>query len=349
MSATSFLESSLTKHMIYLQRHAASVNNEERALFESLAASMRSTLNNELTDFSAARLRVTIAQLNALIDTSFDVYNSDVKKAINDLAEYESTFQYNALQSVMTPTLAELSVNRLEALLSNETMTLVSGKTEKVLTINQLLEDFKDSTKAKSAQLIRSTIEEGLAAGDSVDTVSRRVAKAVGNTVGLPSGTIQTWSKTNVLTMFNHVSQQARNAVVQANTKYLEFEKWSSVLDGHTSLLCAGRDGRKYKVGEGDYPPAHRRCRSLRQPWIPDKYAIIKTSERASMNGPVNANTKYGGFLKDQSKEFQDDYLGVERAKLFRSGKVSIDKFTDAEGRTLTLAELMDKEGITLG
>jgi hypothetical protein len=349
MSATSFLESSLTRHIVYLQRYAAGINNEQRELFKALAASSRALLNDNLTSFARARLNVNIQQLNALIDETFDVYSERVQAQLSELAEYETGFQYNALQAVMTPTLAAIPVERLEALLTTEKMKLVSGKTIKEFTLAEMFEDFREATKAKSADLIRATIDTGVANGDSADTIARRVARVVGNDIGLPNGTIQTWSKTNVLTAVNHISQQARNEIVRANSEYLEFEKWSSTLDGKTSLICISLDGKTWPVGEGPYPPQHHRERSARLPWIPPEYAIIKKSERASMNGPVDSRTTYGGWLRDQSPEFQDDVLGVERAKLFRSGKVSVDKFTDDSGRTLTLAQLREREGVTLG
>ena len=50
---------------------------------------------------------------------------------------------------------------------------------------------------------------------------------------------------------------------------------------------------------------------------------------------------------KRQPTSFQDEVLGVERAKLFRGG-MNVDKFTDDEGRTLTLDQLKQLENITL-
>jgi hypothetical protein len=70
--------------------------------------------------------------------------------------------------------------------------------------------------------------------------------------------------------------------------------------------------------------------------------------ERASMDGPVSNQTTYGGWLKGQSEEFQNDVLGPQRAQLFRSGKVKIDRFTDSNGRVLTLDELSAREGIEI-
>lgn len=348
MSATGYLESALTKHMVYLQRYGAGINNDQKELFTTLASSVRSTISERLTSFSRARINATIAQIDALIDEIFDVYDVNVQSSLKELAEYESTFQYNAMQQVVNTALVSVPVERLEAILSDSKMTLISGKKEKVFTLDGLLEDFRNATKAKSAKDIRDTIAAGIASGDNADTIARRVATKVGNEIGLPKSTIQTWSKTNVLTSVNHVSQQARNELANANKEYIDKEKWSSTLDIKTSLICIGRDSNIYDVGEGPFPPAHHRCRSLRLPYIDPKYAIVKESTRASAFGPVDSRTTYNSWLKKQSPDFQNDVLGEDRAELFRAGKADVRNFTDDSGKVYTLAELKEKEGITL-
>jgi hypothetical protein len=52
----------------------------------------------------------------------------------------------------------------------------------------------------------------------------------------------------------------------------------------------------------------------------------------------------YGGWLKKQPASVQDEVLGIERAKLFRSGKLSIGKFTDDTGKVYTLDQLKKLE-----
>jgi hypothetical protein len=59
--------------------------------------------------------------------------------------------------------------------------------------------------------------------------------------------------------------------------------------------------------------------------------------------GTLPAKTTYNEWLKDQSIEFQDQVLGATRAKMFRSGKVSLDRFVARDGDVLTLEQLSDK------
>lgn len=58
------------------------------------------------------------------------------------------------------------------------------------------------------------------------------------------------------------------------------------------------------------------------------------------MTGRVPAVTTYQEWLETQPKWFQDDVLGPTRAKLFRDGKLTLDKFVNRAGDELNLSEL---------
>ena len=87
-------------------------------------------------------------------------------------------------------------------------------------------------------------------------------------------------------------------------------------------------------------------CRSSTIPVVKDEFTLAKKSlgKRPSIGADgakqVGARTTYGGWLKKQPVEFVDEALGVERSKLFRSGKLTIDKFVDPTGRMYTLEQL---------
>jgi SPP1 gp7 family putative phage head morphogenesis protein len=61
------------------------------------------------------------------------------------------------------------------------------------------------------------------------------------------------------------------------------------------------------------------------------------------MTGTVARAENYQSWLKTQTKAFQDDTLGPTRAKLFRDGNLTLDKFVAADGSELTLAQLAKK------
>lgn len=69
-----------------------------------------------------------------------------------------------------------------------------------------------------------------------------------------------------------------------------------------------------------------------------------KRGEIRNIVGPIPADTTYQEWLTGQSKEFQDDLLGVTKGKLFRDGELPLDRFVNRQGDELTLHELAGRE-----
>lgn len=62
------------------------------------------------------------------------------------------------------------------------------------------------------------------------------------------------------------------------------------------------------------------------------------------LTGPIPASTTYQKWLTGQSVDFQEDVLGVTKAKLFRNGGLKLDKFVDLNsGHEFTLKQLAGK------
>lgn len=68
-----------------------------------------------------------------------------------------------------------------------------------------------------------------------------------------------------------------------------------------------------------------------------DTYARKRKRE---LTGVVPASTSYQAWLTRQSRTFQEDTLGITKAKLFRDGKLPLDKFVAQDGTELTLDQL---------
>lgn len=99
-------------------------------------------------------------------------------------------------------------------------------------------------------------------------------------------------------------------------------------------LLREFTDGRKLSrvTSRADLP------RGMKGPY--DEWARKRVRE---MTGQVPSDTSYQVWLKTQTKTFQEDILGVAKAKLFRDGNLTLDKFVAADGSELTLAQLASK------
>ncbi len=72
-----------------------------------------------------------------------------------------------------------------------------------------------------------------------------------------------------------------------------------------------------------------------------DEFARGRTRQ---LIGRTPAATTYHQFLKRQSVEFQEEVLGKTKAKLFRKGDLTLDRFVNRNGNELTLHQLVLKE-----
>lgn len=74
-----------------------------------------------------------------------------------------------------------------------------------------------------------------------------------------------------------------------------------------------------------------------------DRRAQVKARRdawAAEIIGLTPSNVTYQDWIKRQPAKFQDEVLGPTRARLFRDGGVSLDKFVDASGRQYNLDQL---------
>lgn len=134
-----------------------------------------------------------------------------------------------------------------------------------------------DSLSAADQRALTDAIQMGLANGEDVDTIVRRV---VGTRARNYSDGALAITRRNaeavVRTAINHVSNAAREALWEGNEDIILALRWTSVLDGRTSAVCRGRDGALAPVGGKPLPkgsrmlqppdarpPAHVSCRSI--------------------------------------------------------------------------------------
>lgn len=134
-----------------------------------------------------------------------------------------------------------------------------------------------------------------------------------------------------ISTAIQHVS-----SIVQAGIASIFYRRyvWVSVIDGGTTDICLGRDGKTYEYGKGPLPPAHIRCRSKTIP----KPADVD-----------DAPQTYYSWLKSQPSKVQNDILGRDRATGLRNGSLTskdFPKFVDA--KPLSIDEFGNKRGVIL-
>lgn len=181
----------------------------------------------------------------------------------------------------------------------------------------------------------RRVVQTGLQRGFTVDEITRllRGRKETGYTDGALSGTSTRDVQTLVRTAATHASAVSRTE----SFKLIGVKKWRFVatLDSKTSVQCAANDGTTWPLGEGPLPPLHPNCRSVQVPDFGDPIG-----DRASIDGPVPADTTFEGWLEGQGVDVQDEVLGKTKAAAWRSGSLTLKQMLGADLEPLTVAEL---------
>lgn len=210
----------------------------------------------------------------------------------------------------------------------------------------RLLSEWWRGISVGARQGVNGAIVQGLARGDGVPEMMRGVRGALDITTRN--------AETVVRTAVNHVTSHARETTYAENDDLVNRIRYVATLDARTTDICASLDGREFEIGDGPRPPMHMNCRSTTTPvLLPfSKLGIpglkdLPESTRAAIDGPTSGRETYGQWLRRQPVEDQNKVLGVGKAQLFRSGKVSIDRFVDSDYKPLTLEQVLKREGLT--
>ena len=97
---------------------------------------------------------------------------------------------------------------------------------------------------------------------------------------------------------------------------------------------------REFAVGKGIKVPSRR---SGLPRGTKGAYDAFKARRLRELTGRLPARTRYGEWLRGQSREFQDDVLGPTRAKLFRDGRLELDRFVNRNGDQIPIKDLAAK------
>lgn len=303
----------------------------ERQVRETLAA-----LGEPVTSLTRARLNALLRELRKAQEAALGKAQDKLLKRLRTIAAYESKFEAASINA-HTPRGVTLAAATAEAAWASATAVPLSAT-------GDLLEPFvRDMTKREVAT-VNKVIMRGYSEGWTNDEITRvlRGTKKLKYKDGLMAG-LGRHNATLVRTSIQHVSNQAREATWEENeiTKY----RWVSTLDGRTTSQCRSLDGQVFTIGKGPRPPIHMNCRSTTVAIIPGLENLSDLLTRASKDGQVKGSMTYYEWLKTQSAEFQDNVLGSKRAKLFRDGGLSSERFAQLQlGATFEPLSLEDME-----
>ncbi|UVM65041.1 phage head morphogenesis protein [Pseudomonas sp. B21-009] len=338
MSSDGYLSDAATRHQVHVQRYAGGSLKRLAKFITKAIGTAKSRVSEGLSRYGTQRYERQIQELQGDLAT---IYGDMKQQAVLDLTEfggYEAEFNMNLLGKVVKAVvqLHRPSVAQVAAAALADPLDLEVGKGRQRISINGALDQY--GTK-KSAEII-SEIRMGSALGETSGQISRRLTS-----LGVQQ---RDQAQALVNTMTNHIASTARVEVLKDNDDILKGMRRVATLDSRTTMFCMSIDQTVIPL-DGPKPPYHWRCRTTIIPVLKDEFAReIPGSTRPSV-GPdgveqVSSKTSYSEWLARQPAAFQSDVLGPERYKLFSKGELSIDRFVDDDGKTLTLKELRERE-----
>jgi len=328
----------LTRHQIRLQRLGTRNVQAILPMIRRMARKLHNQiLAGELTAEQLQRTYLLMLDLDRIIAEELGQVEARLAADFRALAAYEAEHTIAILKPVASVQMTGVAPAVLEAAMTTKPMQLIMGDKVETVTLKSMYRTFG----AAVSRDVRQAIQAGVISGRTTPSIAREIRQMVNNRSRRQAEAV-------VRTATNHIASTARATVTERNEDIFKGERYSATLDGRTTITCASLDGKEFPVGVGPQPPLHYNCRSLRVPLVKDEFRVPGFSyDRASMDGPVDGRTTYQSWLKRQDAEFQNEVLGVERAELFRSGKVALDRFVDDNGVVLTLDELKKIENIS--
>lgn len=375
MTSNDQLLDALVRHQIFLLRGAGSIrlevndtlNKTERELAELIRSSFnKGTLSANLKQ--ALKLEKEIVKIRG---DAWKEVRSFTRSQYTQVVKDEYVFLGNAIQTV-APVILDP-----KQLTSELAQTLVTSSPFEGKTLQAWTKDLERADIDRITSNIKIGIAQGesgpriarrivgtkkFKGKDGITQITRRNAESIS------------------ITAMNHFSNQAKNLFAQNNSDIIENEIYTATLDSRTTRICSSLDGKIFPIGKGRFPPLHIRCRSVRVAILDDtdlvtrpfkastKQQLIREYNKANgltaknraslprghkgkfdafsrkrvreMVGQVPGKVNYTEFLNRQSVEFQNDTLGITKAKLFRKGGLDLDKFVNRAGDELTLREI---------
>lgn len=267
----------------------------------------------------------------------------DMKKALEELAIKEATYQTKALKEV-TPAQAFKQMKP----------KLPTNKALKRMVIEQpvngaLLTEHINGMEMGRFTRIRDLLRREITTGGTDAAVSQAIRQGIvgSSATGYQDGLLGLSRRSleqKTKTLNNGIAQASRSEFVATNDDIFDGEQWVSMLETNTCEQCASLDGTVFPVGEGPRPTLHPNCRCEMVPVVKDWEAMgledLGPGTRESMDGEVPETTTYNQWLRGQPASVQDEALGPTRGKLFRDNEITVDRFVDDNGRRITLDEL---------
>lgn len=386
-NAADQIDGDMTSHMIDLLRVAAHMQGPIVDILDKLESELTDDIETAggraMTPFSRDRLAKLLKQTRDTISTAYQQIDMLQMQQLGDVARASAKALLNSINGVLRVEVATVAVtaDQLRAIAGK---AMIDGRYPKEwwarqdeqladrFAVQMRLGMLKGEGIDQLVRRVKGTRASGYS--DGIMDVQRRQAEALVRTsVMTVAGEARKEAIEN--------NQDIIKGVTWRSTLDSRTTAHCVSYDGLSWSLPDYKPIDHDKEWDGG-PPAHWNCRSCSVPvvkswkelsknppddlpddadtldeairqkykdkgWSDEKIDSLLDATRASMDGQVPTAQGFDGWLNGKSEESQNDLLGVEKARLWRDGKVTLQELTDQSGNPLTIAELHAKLGIT--
>lgn len=338
----------VSRHAVLLERLKAGEVKKFETVLRQVDTQVRDQLTRkELTTYSRVQLEEFLVWIGALLLGLYQSFRDRTQASLIDIALYVAAFEKRSLAKALAINTIMPTESLIRAAINTQPLQ-VSG-----LDGGALLKPFLNSwTQAESTRVInaiRLGVVQGHTNAEIIQAIRGTAAQNFTNGVLAVSNRNV---RSVVHTAIQHVSTVARLKTLAANADFVSGYRIVATLDRKTSLVCKSLDGREFEIGKGPVPPFHIHCRTTITPITNLSGTLADGATRASVGASggvqVSAALSYYQWLKTQPAAFQDAALGPVRAKLFRDGGLTAERFAslqlDKNFKPLTLDQLRELE-----
>lgn len=364
------------RHQIAVLRFSNRMAADAVKLLEASDRELVAMLQENLTEFQEARLNAMLIEIRRLRAAAIAAIDADVRPDLNGLSQVEATWEANAMAAAVPVEIAFNTVApaTLRAVVASPINGIpLQGWWDRLAAADsQRIEQqlrlgiLQGETNDQIVRRIRGTKAANYS--DGVLAITKRDAETVVRTAAnhVSTGARQaTWEANAdiisgvrwVATLDGRTSAvcRSRDGEVYPIDKGPRPPAHPNCRSTVVPILAGEeivgdrptvRDGRTRRKRELDFTQEAREEAGAKE-WsrmsAADRRAQVKARRdawAAENIGLTPSNVTYQDWIKRQPAKFQDEVLGPTRARLFRDGGVSLDKFVDASGRQYNLDQL---------
>lgn len=352
------LADAVIKHSIDLLKYNKKLSKNVVSILEQL----EKELNAKLIDLNplksgnrVERLRELLRQVRIITNATYGQINDLTSAELKELAKIESKFITKQINF-------ELGAILTRPIINEATLTAIANDSVILGTkIKDIWFKQNNETFARFEKEMRLGIVQG-------ETLPQLIFRVTGGKDGLGNVTPgfmnikKIHAEALVRTSISTVTNQAHIQTYSENTDVVRGMQEIATLDRRVNPISVAYHGAAWSLPDyepiegykempyGGGMPRHMRERDVMVPVLKEFSELgikmkgkIPPVKQASMDGLIVRPKTFDSFLKDQGIKYQEEVLGVGRAKLWREGKLTLDQFVNDKGELLSLKDLERK------